>query len=91
MFLLPRHRLTLRSLFQSGAYVKFIANWSDNYPVLFSAFVGVVPPLLSLLLQLFLPVVIRLVTRFRRLYSALTLHSLQMDRQSSRSNDPLAG
>ncbi|SCZ94465.1 BZ3500_MvSof-1268-A1-R1_Chr12-2g03916 [Microbotryum saponariae] len=41
------------------AYVKFIRDWQNNYPTLFAAFVGVVPSLLTALLQLLLPVVIR--------------------------------
>lgn len=37
----------------------FINTWVTEYPLLMSAFVGIVPPLLSVLLQLFLPIVIR--------------------------------
>ncbi|KAK4051504.1 hypothetical protein OIO90_004718 [Microbotryomycetes sp. JL221] len=49
----------LANLAALGSFVGFINSWQDNYPALFSAFIGIVPPLLSLLLQLFIPVAIR--------------------------------
>lgn len=52
----------LANLAALSAYVDFIANWVNNYPTLFSAFVGIVPPLLTLLLQMILPIMIRFVS-----------------------------
>ncbi|KAM0786205.1 hypothetical protein ACM66B_007009 [Microbotryomycetes sp. NB124-2] len=49
----------LANLAALGSFVGFINTWQDRYPALFSAFIGIVPPLLSLFLQLFLPVAIR--------------------------------
>ena len=59
----------------SSGYVRFIKDWSNDYPVLLSAFVGIAPPLLSVLLQLVLPVVIRWLAS----YQGATTHS-QSDR-----------
>ncbi|KAK4049970.1 hypothetical protein OIV83_003794 [Microbotryomycetes sp. JL201] len=49
----------LANLAALGSFVGFINTWQDRYPALFSAFIGIVPPLLSLILQLLLPVAIR--------------------------------
>jgi len=65
----------LANLGALSAYVKFIRDWQDDYSWLFSAFVGVVPSLLTFMLQLILPVVIRKITSYQ---GALT-HS-QADR-----------
>lgn len=65
----------LANLSALSAYVKFIRDWQNNYSILFSAFVGVVPSLLTFILQLVLPVVIRKITSYQ---GALT-HS-QADR-----------
>ncbi len=65
----------LANLSALSAYVKFIREWQNNYSILFSAFVGVVPSLLTFTLQLILPIVIRKITSYQ---GALT-HS-QADR-----------
>lgn len=49
----------LANLAALGAFVGFIRRWSDEYPALFAAFIGIVPPLLSVVLQLALPMIIR--------------------------------
>lgn len=49
----------LANLAALGSFVGFIRTWSDDYPALFAAFIGIVPPLLSVLLQLMLPMIIR--------------------------------
>ncbi|KAH8929123.1 DUF221-domain-containing protein [Atractiella rhizophila] len=53
----------LSSLPAVTQYVGFIDSWSRNSEFTFSAFVGVVPPLLSVLLQLILPLVIRWIAK----------------------------
>ncbi|GAA6054809.1 hypothetical protein JCM3770_007445 [Rhodotorula araucariae] len=57
------------------AYVDFINNWVNNYPWLFSAFIGIVPPVLTLLLQMILPMIIRWIASMQ----GATTHS-QSDR-----------
>ncbi|KAI5480148.1 hypothetical protein MNV49_001808 [Pseudohyphozyma bogoriensis] len=59
-----------------SAYVGFINTWTNDYPWLMSAFVGTVPSLLSVLLQLLLPRVIRWISKGQ----GATTHS-QNDRQ----------
>ncbi|GAA5989842.1 hypothetical protein JCM10908_002342 [Rhodotorula pacifica] len=49
----------LANLAALSAYVGFINRWVNDYQWTFSAFVGVVPPLLTLLLQMILPMIIR--------------------------------
>jgi hypothetical protein len=49
----------LANLAALGSWVSFIRVWRIKYPALFAAFIGVVPPLLSVLLQLALPMIIR--------------------------------
>lgn len=46
-----------------SVYVPFLQNWSDSSPNTFSAFAGVVPPLLAVLLQLLLPMLMRFLSR----------------------------
>ncbi|KAM0747717.1 DUF221-domain-containing protein [Meredithblackwellia eburnea MCA 4105] len=61
----------LANLAALSSYVGFINTWNNKYPLLMSAFVGVVPPLLSVLLQLLLPIVIRWISS----YQGATTHS----------------
>lgn len=51
----------LANLAALSAYVGFINTWVSDYPYLFSAFVGIVPPILTFLLQMILPMIIRCV------------------------------
>jgi hypothetical protein len=43
--------------------VPFLQSWSENSPNTFSAFSGVIPPILAVLLQLLLPVLMRALSR----------------------------
>ncbi|GAA6040001.1 hypothetical protein JCM8097_002661 [Rhodosporidiobolus ruineniae] len=65
----------LANLAALSAYVDFIDRWISDYPILFSAFVGIVPPILSLLLQMVLPMIIRWIAALQ----GATTHS-QSDR-----------
>ncbi|GAA6054811.1 hypothetical protein JCM3770_007446 [Rhodotorula araucariae] len=65
----------LANLAALSAYVDFIDNWVNNYPWLFSAFIGIVPPVLTLLLQMILPMIIRWIASLQ----GATTHS-QSDR-----------
>ncbi|BGP43319.1 hypothetical protein JCM10450v2_007469 [Rhodotorula kratochvilovae] len=65
----------LANLAALSAYVGFIDNWVNNYPWLFSAFIGIVPPVLTLLLQMILPMIIRWIASLQ----GATTHS-QSDR-----------
>lgn len=65
----------LANLTALSNYVPFIDTWSTQSPFSFSAFAGIVPPALALLLQLLLPVVIRWIATFQ----GATTHS-QLDR-----------
>lgn len=49
----------LANLAALTTYLGFLDTWSNKQPFLFSAFAGIVPPLLSILLQLLLPIVMR--------------------------------
>jgi hypothetical protein len=51
----------LANLAALSAYVGFINTWVTDYTWLFSAFVGIVPPILTFLLQMILPMIIRCV------------------------------
>ncbi|GAA5931151.1 hypothetical protein JCM1841_002118 [Sporobolomyces salmonicolor] len=65
----------LANLAALSAYVDFINTWVNDYAWLFSAFVGIVPPLLTLLLQMTLPIIIRWIASLQ----GATTHS-QSDR-----------
>ncbi|GAA5853364.1 hypothetical protein JCM9279_005766 [Rhodotorula babjevae] len=65
----------LANLAALSAYVGFIDRWINNYPWLFSAFIGVVPPVLTLILQMILPMIIRWIASLQ----GATTHS-QSDR-----------
>ncbi|GAA5973539.1 hypothetical protein JCM11641_007107 [Rhodosporidiobolus odoratus] len=65
----------LANLAALSAYVDFIDNWVTNYPNLFAAFVGIVPPVCSVVLQLLLPMIIRWIASLQ----GATTHS-QSDR-----------
>ncbi|GAA5827661.1 hypothetical protein JCM11251_001775 [Rhodosporidiobolus azoricus] len=65
----------LANLAALGPYVHFIEVWVDHYPTLFSAFVGIVPPVLGILLQMVLPMIIRWIASLQ----GATTHS-QADR-----------
>ncbi|GAA6005269.1 uncharacterized protein JCM10292_005362 [Rhodotorula paludigena] len=65
----------LANLAALSAYVDFIDAWVRDYPWLFSAFVGIVPPVLTLLLQMILPMIIRWIASLQ----GATTHS-QSDR-----------
>ncbi|GAA5846360.1 hypothetical protein JCM5353_005262 [Sporobolomyces roseus] len=65
----------LANLAALSAYVGFIDTWVNNYSWLFSAFVGIVPPVLTLLLQMVLPMIIRWIASLQ----GATTHS-QSDR-----------
>ncbi|GAA5914365.1 uncharacterized protein JCM6883_003166 [Sporobolomyces salmoneus] len=65
----------LANLAALSAYVGFIDTWVNDYSWLFSAFVGIVPPLLTLILQMILPMIIRWVASLQ----GATTHS-QSDR-----------
>lgn len=57
-------------------YVQFFADWSDKSAFTFSAVQGVLPPILSMLLQLFLPAILRKLARFQ---AATTTSKLDRD------------
>ncbi|GAA6019485.1 hypothetical protein JCM11491_000973 [Sporobolomyces phaffii] len=65
----------LANLAALSAYVGFINNWVNNYSWTFSAFVGIVPPILTLVLQMVLPMIIRWIASLQ----GATTHS-QSDR-----------
>lgn len=65
----------LANLASLTQYVQFLNSWSIASPSTFSAFVGIAPPLLSTLLQLALPVIMRALARFQ----AATTHQ-KLDR-----------
>ncbi|GAA6058859.1 hypothetical protein JCM10212_002803 [Sporobolomyces blumeae] len=65
----------LANLAALSAYVGFINTWVNNYSWLFSAFVGIVPPILTLVLQMILPMIIRWIASLQ----GATTHS-QSDR-----------
>ncbi|GAA5992952.1 hypothetical protein JCM5350_003057 [Sporobolomyces pararoseus] len=65
----------LANLAALSAYVGFIDTWVNNYSWLFSAFVGIVPPILTLVLQMVLPMIIRWIASLQ----GATTHS-QSDR-----------
>ncbi|BGP19976.1 hypothetical protein JCM10213_006753 [Rhodosporidiobolus nylandii] len=65
----------LANLSALSAYVDFIDKWVSDYPTLFSAFVGIVPPVLTLVLQMILPMIIRWISGLQ----GATTHS-QADR-----------
>ncbi|GAA5908026.1 hypothetical protein JCM5296_004359 [Sporobolomyces johnsonii] len=65
----------LANLAALSAYVDFINTWVNDYAWLFSAFVGIVPPLLTLILQMILPMIIRWIASLQ----GATTHS-QSDR-----------
>ncbi|BGP27561.1 DUF221 domain containing protein [Rhodotorula toruloides] len=65
----------LANLAALSAYVGFINTWINDYPWLFSAFVGIVPPILTFLLQMVLPIIIRWIASLQ----GATTHS-QSDR-----------
>ncbi|KAA1119199.1 hypothetical protein PGT21_017621 [Puccinia graminis f. sp. tritici] len=65
----------LANLASLTQYVGFLNSWSTASPETFSAFAGIAPPLLSTLLQLALPVIMRALARFQ----AATTHQ-KLDR-----------
>lgn len=65
----------LANLASLTQYVQFLNAWSIASPSTFSAFAGIAPPLLSTLLQLALPVIMRALARFQ----AATTHQ-KLDR-----------
>ncbi|GAA5905515.1 hypothetical protein JCM6882_004773 [Rhodosporidiobolus microsporus] len=65
----------LANLAALGPYVHFIEVWVSDYPTLFAAFIGIVPPVLTLILQMVLPMIIRWIASLQ----GATTHS-QADR-----------
>ncbi|KAH9444459.1 hypothetical protein Pst134EB_024724 [Puccinia striiformis f. sp. tritici] len=76
LYVIPLVALALlANLASLTQYVEFLSRWSTASPITFSAFAGVAPPLLSTLLQLALPVIMRALARFQ----AATTHQ-KLDR-----------
>ncbi|GAA96278.1 uncharacterized protein L969DRAFT_43529 [Mixia osmundae IAM 14324] len=66
----------LANLTSVAQYVNFLERWSTSSPASFAAVTGILPPVLSLLLQAFLPSIIRV---FARKQGALTHTQLDRD------------
>lgn len=76
LYIIPLVALALLANIASlTQYVGFFNTWSTVSPPTFSAFAGIAPPLLSTLLQLALPVIMRALARFQ----AATTHQ-KLDR-----------
>ncbi|OAV94050.1 hypothetical protein PTTG_06749 [Puccinia triticina 1-1 BBBD Race 1] len=76
LYVIPLVALALlANLASLTQYVGFLNSWSIASPETFSAFAGIAPPLLSTLLQLALPVIMRALARFQ----AATTHQ-KLDR-----------
>ncbi|MBW0516954.1 hypothetical protein O181_056669 [Austropuccinia psidii MF-1] len=66
LYIIPLVALALLANIASlTQYVGFLNSWSIASPTTFSAFAGIAPPLLSTLLQLALPVIMRALTKFQ--------------------------
>ena len=46
-------------------FVPFLDNWSNNSAITFAAVAGILPPVLSVLLQLLLPMIMRRIGKFQ--------------------------
>ncbi|CAH7672629.1 hypothetical protein PPACK8108_LOCUS7443 [Phakopsora pachyrhizi] len=74
VYIIPLVALALlANLASLSQYVAFLANWSNASPLTFAAVAGILPPLLSTLLQLALPMIMRALTKFQ---AATTHHKL---------------